>query len=156
MTALYVLLAIVILAAPVIFASVICVPKWWMQVVEPAFQTLLQKLFGFKRTVDMDYDEYQAYLERKRAKKAKWDNFWTKNRTNIPLRWVWAVPVGILALIVGAVVMYYGSVAALIERRCPYTSNDAPLRWDSWSKKRVTLESYKEGTEDFIEFIKEA
>lgn len=146
MASLYVLLAGVIIAAPIIFSFIICVPKWWSNVVEPIFSKESKKRV-------LTWEESEALEDRRQARR----DFWTKPipRT-FPIRWVWAVPIGTIFFIVALCVVYYGYVASLIERKCPYTPSYAPEEWDSYTQKRVTFGSFKKEFKNFIEFVAEA
>jgi len=105
----YVLFALVALsvAIPIIGSFAICVPKWWKEVISPHVPV--------------------SSISMPDADITRW--YWTPFRLMLAL-------IGLVVFVpVAFGIKYWHSVAALIERKCPYTSPEIADEIDSYQQQ---------------------
>lgn len=100
---LLVLLTVVVIGVPLLASLLVCAPKWWEARVE-------DHLPGWMQASARDPEKPFA-----------WELFLGKERGGPAIRWVWMLPLALVATLVLAVVWYVVAFFQLIERKCPYT-----------------------------------
>ncbi len=118
-----IILALVVVATPIVASSFICVPKWWNEVVDPHMP-------------DFEPVDTSGWL-------------WMPWRAFVSIiRFIFLIFIAMpIFLILGAVVKYIVSWTSWIERKCPYTNEADVQRHDSSTNEAIRF------TDGWIELI---
>ena len=105
MKALWIVLGVFLVVFPLLASLIVCAPKWWREKVASHVPAWVSEDVG------------PIFTKERRGPSIGW------------IRWVWFLPVMLILIPIYFVVWYFFSLAALVERKCPYTPPGSDRPW---------------------------